>query len=140
MDGNHCADSFSAPCFPCAIRITLTILLDALLNSGWPNIVCFWIDVGKKRSRADAGDASSSSKKCVRRGDNGIAMSDSKRHQNGQQSIRSRRNANCMWCIAVCAHGLLERLYFGAKDETAARQHVVSPLANRIADGTILFT
>src|SRR5215475_1481729 len=130
MNRNHCADLFSILGFPCAIRIRLAIFLEALLNHGWPNVVSFWIDVGKKWPRPDARDAPGGREKCVWCRDNGIATFDSKRHQNSQQSIGSRRNTNRVWRIAVCAHRLLERLYFWSKDETAARQNVVRGLAN----------
>src|SRR5436190_2272049 len=130
MNRNHCAEFFSALCFPCATRVRLTIFLDAFLNRGWPDVACLSIYVGKKWSRPQAGNASSGSEKCVRRRDNGIAASDSKRHQNSQQSIGSRRNTNRVGRITICAHRPLERIDFWAKDEMAAPQNVVNRLAN----------
>src|SRR6266487_760956 len=90
MNRNYCTEFFSARCFPCATRVRPTIFLDAVLNSGWPDVACLSMYVGEKWSRPDAGNASSGSEECVRCRDNGIAASDSKRHQNSQQSIGSR--------------------------------------------------
>src|SRR5438067_10954756 len=130
MNWNHCAKFFSALCLPSAARVGLAIFLDAFLNSGWPDVACLSIYVGKKWSRSHPGNASSGSEKCVRRRDNGIAASDSERHQNSQQSIGSRRNTNRLRRITICAHRPLERIDFRAKNETAAPQNVVNRLAN----------
>ena len=73
MNWDDGADFLSAFCSRCAIRIYLTILLQAFPNRGWANVVRFGIDVGEKRSGADARDSASGGEKCVRRRDNGIA-------------------------------------------------------------------
>src|SRR5262245_18896123 len=139
MNRHQCADSFPTLGFQCATRVRLTILLDALLNGRWPNVVGLWINVGKKRSSPDTRNASGAGKKRVRRRDNRVTATNSKRHQNGQQSISPRRNTNGMRRITIRAHRLLERLYVWAKDETAACQYLINRLANGIAQDTILF-
>jgi hypothetical protein len=63
---------------------SLTFVSKKPFESGWRKIVGGWIDIDKKRRRADTSNASSCGKKCVRRRDYCIAASNSKAHQDGQ--------------------------------------------------------
>src|SRR5437660_11501216 len=67
MNWNHCAEFFSALCFPCATRVGLAIFLDAFLSRGWPDGVCLSIYVGKKGSGPHPAHASGGSEECERR-------------------------------------------------------------------------
>src|SRR5262249_31352651 len=86
---NNSADFLSGFHSHRAIRVQLAILLNALLNRRWTNVVRSGINISEKGSRADARDASGSGKESVGRRHNRIAPADAQSHQDGQQRICS---------------------------------------------------
>src|SRR5581483_8073263 len=137
MHRNHRADCFSGACFPSA-AIASASSFEAFLNRGGSDVVRRRIDIGEKRRGANARDTSSGGKKRKGRGDNCVASSDPERHQNIEQRVGSRRNANSMRDITIPAYRILERLHFWPKNETAAGKNFVCGIANRVAQKTIL--
>src|SRR5439155_11914364 len=90
MDWNNCPDFFPAFCFQFTAGMPSASFLEAFPNCRCTDIVGDRIDIDKKRSRANPRNASAGGKKCIRRCHNSISGPDSKRRQNGQESIRPR--------------------------------------------------
>ncbi len=140
VDGNNRADFLAALDFQIAIRSGLAVFLDVFLNRGRRDVARCRIDIHEKRLRANARDAASGCKECIRRCNHCIAASDPERHQNGEEGICPGGNPDGIRCVTIRADCLLEGLHLRPEYETLASQNGIDCRPDWLSESAILFS